>query len=316
MLRASVKAAMLFGFGRMPGGARFYRELTRNTLGTQGGHVDKLRRVWPGYVRVWTGEACRLNMDGLDVWVHEAGWTPFALLMNYLTTGKGGAVTNTQARLLDRYLARAVNGALQTELPPQLVTAERRDAVEALRWETSIANALTAVQGTSLALDAPRTVPLPDASYDLCHSGGALEHYTPHALAAFFAECHRVLRPGGIASHVLDHRDHLYHADKGRRFLAHLALPEFVYNFAYGHPLTYHNRLLPGEIMALLEAAGFERVAVRRMILPAQQYVPDDRVTEGQAGITRAHLARRFQNASDTDLHTAAAHYLYRKPST
>ena len=314
MLRASVKGAMLFGFGRLPGGARFYRELTRNTMGSQSGHVDKLRRVWPGYVRVWTSEVCGLNMEGLDVWVHEAGWTPFALLMNYLTTGKGGVVTNTQARLLDRYLARAVNGVLQTELPPELVISERREVVEALRWETSVANAEAVVQGMAFALNASPAVSLPDASYDLCHSGGALEHYTPADLAGFFAECYRVLRPGGIASHVLDHRDHLYHADKGRRFLAHLALSEPVYNFMYGHPLTYHNRLLPGDVMTLLEAAGFEPIAVRRMILPAQQYVPDERVREGQAGITRAHLARRFQHASDTDLHTAAAHYLYRKP--
>lgn len=195
-----------------------------------------------------------------------------------------------------------------------LVTKERRETVEALRWETSAANALAVVQGTSLALSRPASVPLPDAAYDLCHSGGALEHYPPQILADFFAECYHVLRPGGIASHVLDHRDHLYHADKGRQFLAHLALAEPVYNFAYGHPLTYHNRLLPAQVMALLESAGFEHVDVRRMILPTQQYVPDERVGEGQEGIARGHLARHFQRASDIDLHTVAAHYLCRKP--
>jgi hypothetical protein len=67
--------------------------------------------------------------------------------------------------------------------------------------------------------------------------------------------------------------------------------------------------------MQLIEVAGFERIAVRRMILPAQLYVHDERVTDGQAGIERGQLARRFRSATDADLHTAAAHYLYRKPA-
>lgn len=264
MLRAAIKGAMLFAFGRTPGGARFYRELTRNWRGTQATHVDKLRRVWPHYVRVWTDAPCSLTMEGLDIWVHEAGWTPFPLLVNYLLTGKGGVVTNSQARLLDRYLARAVNGALATDLPADLVPAPRRDVVEALRWETSVEEACHRTVGTALSVADRRALPLPDSACDLCHSGGALEHYTPDALKAFFAECYRVLRPGGIASHVLDHRDHLFHADKQRSFLAHLALSEPAYNLLYGHALTYHNRLLPSQVAALLEEAGFERIAVRR----------------------------------------------------
>jgi SAM-dependent methyltransferase len=315
MLRAALKGAMLFGFGRLPGGARFYRELTRNIMGTQATHVDKLQRVWPGYVEVWTGPECGLTLEGLDVWVHESGWTPYPALISFLLTGKGGATTNTQAYLLERYLARAVNGALQTAVPPEQMPEDRRRRVEALRWETQITDALAAIQAVSLTVSAPSAVPLASASYDLCHSGGALEHYRPGDLAAYFSECFRVLRPGGIASHVLDHRDHLYHADKKRSFLAHLALSETRYNFVYGHALTYHNRLLPDEVMKLLEEAGFERIMVRRMILPAQKYVPEDRVlTEGIRGITRPQLAPRFRAASDTDLCTAAAHYLYRKP--
>jgi SAM-dependent methyltransferase len=224
MLRAALKGALLFAFGRLPAGSRLYRELTRNVMGTQATHIDKLLRVWPGYVRVWTEPPCGLIMDGLDIWVHEAGWTPYALLANYLMTGSGGVATNTEARVLDRYLARAVNGALQTDWAPGLVPAARRQVVEALRWELDAAKAIAAVRGISLAMETPGRVPLASMSVDLCHSGGALEHYLPDALAAYFAECHRVLRPGGIASHVLDHRDHLFHADKGRAFLAHLAL--------------------------------------------------------------------------------------------
>ncbi|HZT40739.1 MAG TPA: hypothetical protein VFA07_01050 [Chthonomonadaceae bacterium] len=132
MWRAVAKGTLLFAFGRAPGGARLYRNLTRDRMGTQATHVDKLRRVWPGYVQVWRSR-CGLSLDGLDVWVHEGGWTPFPLLVNYLLTGKGGVVTNTQGRVLDRYLARAVEGALTIEVPEELICPERRRYIEPLR---------------------------------------------------------------------------------------------------------------------------------------------------------------------------------------
>ena len=314
MIRALAKGAMLFAFGNIPGGAHLYREITRSKMGTQATHVDKLKRVWPGYVKIWMGADCGLKLEGLDVWVHEAGWTPYSPLMNFLLTGKGGTVTNSEGRILDRYLSRAVNGALETAEQLKLRTLERIQAVEGLRWEPKIENALKALHADSLVMKSRSSVPLPDSSFDLCHSGGALEHYKPDDLALFFKECFRVLRPGGIASHVLDHRDHLYHADKKIDFLSHLSLSEPMYNLLLGNALTYHNRLLPGQVMTLFEEAGFELIKVRRMVLNPQRYVPDEEVAGCQAGISRSRLAKRFHTMPEIDLHTAAAHYLYRKP--
>ncbi len=73
MIRALLKSSLLFTFGRLPGGASFYREFTRDKLGTQATHVNKLERVWPGYVDVWTGAKCGLVMESLDIWIHESG---------------------------------------------------------------------------------------------------------------------------------------------------------------------------------------------------------------------------------------------------
>ena len=64
-----------------------------------------------------------------------------------------------------------------------------------------------------------------------------------------------------------------------------------------------------------LDAAGFERIAVRRMTLPHKAYVTDDDVLDGAPGLSRRRLARRFRDISELDLRTAAAHYLYRKPA-
>ena len=38
-------------------------------------------------------------------------------------------------------------------------------------------------------------------------------------------------------------------------------------------------------------------------------------MSHGDVGIERSKLAARFSDATDDDLRTAAAHYLYRKPT-
>lgn len=315
MLRGAAKGALLGGIGWMPRGSTAYQTVTRDWMGTQATHVDKLARVWPGYAETWSSRA-GLELEGLRIWVHDGGWTPFPLLANHLLTGRAGEVTNVHARMLDRYLARAVNGALGCDLSAEPQISARRPAVEALRWYDRTAEAIGAIGGRlheGVKLDA---VPLESESVDLCHSGGSLEHVEPSSLQAFLAEAFRVVRPGGVMSHVIDHRDHLHHADPSWPFLGHLRLSPIAYRLLCGNRLMYHNRLLPSEVKGYFESSGFEEVAVRRMTLPDRRYVDnDEHVLTGQPGLSRSALASRFSAASDVDLRTAAAHYLYRKPS-
>ena len=313
MIRALAKGTVLWGFGRVPGGARLYRKLTRELMGTQATHVDKLRRVGPGYVSAWR-DRCGLTLDGLDIWIHEAGWTPFWPMFNFLITGEAGVTTNVEGRVLDRYLSRAVNGALDA-VKGETVCRTRRRQVEALRWMQRVDEAFSAIGATAHERVDPTALPLADESCDLCHSGGALEHYPPVELTGFLEECWRVLRPGGVASHVFDHRDHLHHADARLPFLAHLALPGPLYSLVAGHPLLYHGRLLPADVQRMFEVVGFERIGVRRLILPDRVFVDGCDTLRGAVGLPRAMLAPRFRHISDVDLRTAAAHYLYRKPA-
>lgn len=314
MWRAALKGAAHTALGHLPGGAALYRRVTREVMGTQAAHVDKLGRVWPGYVRVWQ-ELGHVRLEGLRLWAHEAGWTPFAAFATYLLTGRAGVLTNVEGRLHDRYLARAVNGVLAAKWPRGTAPDHRRRQVETMRWGTSVREALFTV-GAQVHQDVhPADIPLRARSVDLAHSGGALEHYRPADLAAFIRECHRILRPGGIASHVVDHRDHLHHADRHYPFLSHLALPDGLYRILHDHPLGYHNRLLPAQVAGLFESAGFERIAIRRLVLPQKRYVPDDQVRHASPGLPRTLLAKRFRQVTPLDLRTAAAHYLYRKPT-
>jgi hypothetical protein len=312
MWRALAKGLAMAAFGHAPGGSDLYRRLTREIGGTQASHVDKLARVLPGYCRLWT-ERCGLRLEGARMWMHEGGWTPYPLLAAYLLTGSGGVVTNGAGRMLQRYLVPAVNGALATDWPAGAVPAHRVHSVEALRWAPAVDDVIAATGGALHAGVDPTRPPLADASVDLVHSGGALEHLPPAALTRFLAASRRILAPGAVASHVFDHRDHLYHADHRWPFLAHLALPPLAYRLTAGHPLGYHNRLTPTEVAALFQAAGFQLIALRRLILPDHRWVDDDDdARRGTPGLPRALLARPFRDISQLDLRTAAAHYLCR----
>lgn len=312
MLRALSKAAALFAFGRAPGGPALYRALTRGVLGTYATAVDKQARVWPGYIRQWT-ERAGLRLQGAELWVHGAGETPFATLAMYLLSGSGGVVTNPHAGFLPRYIAGAVDGALAAELAPEARDPSRRAQVRSLRSARTVEELLRALGGAMHAHVAPERVPLQSGSRALCHSGGELEHYTPAELDAFLAECRRVLRPGGLASHIVDHRDHLHHADRRLPFLAHLALPEGAYDTLFRHALGYHSRLTPTQVAERFERAGFERIALRRMRYPERQYVEDAAILQGAPGLPRRALARAHRGISEEDLRTAAAHYVYRR---
>lgn len=315
MLRGIAKGVLLAGFGSMPGGATAYQMLTRDWMGTQATHVDKQARVWPTYANVWSTTA-GLELEGLRVWVHGGGWTPFPFLANYLLTGDAGVVTNAAGRMLDRYLARAVNGVLECGLPSTAGLDRRRPDIEKFRWYEEVAEAVADLGGELYEAVDVAALPLEAESVDLSHSGGTLEHVPPDELRTFLGEARRVLRPGGVMSHVFDHRDHLHHADSTWPYLAHLRLSPAAYHVLCGNPLLYHNRLLPAEVATMFESAGFEKIAVRRMTLPDHRYVDSGKeVMSAAPGIERSALAAAFRHASEADLRTAAAHYVYRKPA-
>ncbi len=314
-LRGVVKGAALSAIGSVPGGARLYQTATRQWMGTQASHVDKLQRVWPDYVRAWS-QLAGLELRLLDVWVHEGGWTPFHFLANYLTTAGAGVVTNHSGRMQDRYVERAIDGVRSCALPPGFVARERMSVLDRFSRSGGVAELLAAFGGELHEGVSFDSLPLESHSVDLCHSGGALEHHRPEELRKFLGEAWRILRAGGVMSHVFDHRDHLHHADPGRSFLAHLAIPESRYRLLCSSPLRYHNRLLPSQVAALFEEAGFERIAIRRLMLPDRIYVLSEveAAAVGASGIARDRLASQFRGASEADLRTAAGHYIYQRP--
>jgi SAM-dependent methyltransferase len=306
---------LLFSVAHVPGGRRAYHAVTRGVFGSQDRVVRKLARVWPGYVGVWR-DRCGLALDGRDVWVHEPGAVPFAPLAAYLLTGRGALVSTTGDALSDRSVASAVRGILGAPFNADAPEAARRRATIAALERANVAELLRATGSHAVTARDPDALPFADGAADLCHSGGALEHYTEAHLRAFLRESFRVLRPGGVSSHVYDHRDHLRHVDPRWPFLAHMALPDGVHDALFGHALLFHNRLAPRDVLALFAEAGFELVAARRFVLPHKRYVDGDgdAAALGEAGVPAWLESGRLARLSREDRHTAAIHYLHRKP--
>jgi SAM-dependent methyltransferase len=314
VLRGLAHASLLFSVAHVPGGRRAYHAVTRGLFRSQERVVRKLARVWPGYVGVWR-ERCGLELDGRVAWVHEPGATPFAPLAAYLLTGRGALVSTTGDALTDVCVASAVRGVLGAAFAAGGDEGARRRGTIAALERANAAEVLRATGGRAVTTGDPGAVPFADGAADLCHSGGALEHYTEDRLRVFLRESFRVLRPGGVSSHVYDHRDHLRHVDPHWPFLAHMAMPDGVHRALFGHELLFHNRLAPLDVLALFAEAGFELVAARRFVLPDKRYVDGDAAAVGEAGVPGWVRGGRLDRLTREDRHTAAIHYLHRKPT-
>jgi len=308
-MRAPVKAAIQGAFSRLPGGPHLYRHLTRGRMGTQASHIDKLAKAWGSYADTWTRYGIDLN--GKQIWMHDGGWTPYPVILAYLLTGSGARITMWEGELEDQYAAKSVEFGLKQKFGSVEVPEARYEKLRSLQGASS-AEIVKVLGGEWRRTD--RVLPQMEAdSVDLLTTGGVLEHFRPAELDAFLAHTRGILRQGGWASHTFDMRDHLYHADKRIPFLNHLRYSDPVYSALFGHRLGYHNRLLPGELRSAIERAGFEVVAMRRRILPAERYVESpDEFRDALVGLDRAKLAPRFQAATDEDLRTVAVQFLCR----
>ena len=95
---------------------------------------------------------------------------------------------------------------------------------------------------------------IPDGACDMAFSQAVLEHVPREAFATLMSELYRVLRPGGIASHAIDFRDHLGGGLNNLRFSPALwEAPWFAKRSGF-----YTNRLRLPEMVDAFHGAGFE----------------------------------------------------------
>jgi len=132
-----------------------------------------------------------------------------------------------------------------------------------------------------------RRLDLPANSLDVITSTACLEHVPPDVIEDIFRESCRVLRPGGLACHLIDPSDHWEHQDKRLTRVNFLKYSDRVFRWTYINSLHYQNRLRHSEYLDMLQRTGFR-------LIREQQEV-DERSLRGLAHMTVAARFRRFQ---------------------
>ncbi len=117
----------------------------------------------------------------------------------------------------------------------------------------TIEDLLEACQGIYLTEGLASLRTIPDAAVDFAWSHAVLEHVDRSLFVETMDELHRVIRPGGLASHRIDFEDHLEGS------LNHLRFTTLRWESpAFKHSGFYTNRLTCDEIVRACRDAGFE----------------------------------------------------------
>ncbi|HLU12311.1 MAG TPA: methyltransferase domain-containing protein [Oceanobacillus sp.] len=118
--------------------------------------------------------------------------------------------------------------------------------------------ALEQMQIELLIADARHT-DFPDASVDYVISNTTLEHIPYPILVELFQEFHRILKPDGLMSHIIDMSDHYQHFDHSITGYNFLRYNDFVWSLL-NNPLQYQNRLREPDYRNLHATTGFRIV--------------------------------------------------------
>lgn len=102
-------------------------------------------------------------------------------------------------------------------------------------------------------------------SVDLVATHAVLEHVPGPRLLPLLRAMRRVLRPGGLTIHFIDHMDHWHHFDPGISPINFLKFPPWWWT-VLNSPLAYQNRLRSTQHLAYIRDAGFEVIRLEQHV--------------------------------------------------
>jgi SAM-dependent methyltransferase len=149
-----------------------------------------------------------------------------------------------------------------------------------------------------------RATGLPAGSVDFVSSTDTCEHIPEPDLAAIFAECRRLLRPGGAFSCRIDLQDHYAYFDHSLSRYNFLRFSDRTWALV-NSPIHFQNRLRAPEYLGLVRDAGFELVVDN----------PSGPSEQGRAELRELPLAERFRGYSIDDLGVTILSFVSRAPA-
>jgi hypothetical protein len=184
------------------------------------------------------------------------------------------------------------------------VEASGRRRLEAVEIDPSSVAGVT--QPFGIDYRAPgdaRATGLDSRSVDCVTSTSTLEHIPRDDIEAILAECHRVLRPGGVCSFIVDYQDHYAYFDRSIS----------VYNFLrydarrwrwYNSALQFQNRLRHSDYLRLFERSGLQLV----------REDPQRPSAEQREQLRDIPLAEDFAGRPTADIEILGSHVVLQRP--
>ena len=99
---------------------------------------------------------------------------------------------------------------------------------------------------------------LPASSVDFHISYTVFEHIPANILQQILQEAGRILRPSGLAIHLVDHSDHFAHSDQSISAINFLQYEDSVWARLADNPYMYMNRLRVDDYPPLYQCSGHE----------------------------------------------------------
>ena len=131
---------------------------------------------------------------------------------------------------------------------------------------------------------------LAEKSVDLFYSYAVLEHVSREVVVGLTRESARVLKPSGIAFHVIGCQDP--YNGRGVSKVDFLQHPEWAWKFFVKNRISYHNRMREKEYLGIFTSFGAEVVAAQNEVDPHDvELVRRMKVDKQFSGMTAEELA-------------------------
>jgi SAM-dependent methyltransferase len=145
---------------------------------------------------------------------------------------------------------------------------------------------------------------LEDSSVDVHTSYTVFEHIPGPVILGILTEARRILRPNGIALHLIDYSDHFSHDDPNLHWMNFLKYSDATWRMIAGNRFMYMNRLRHDDQLAIGRNAGL-----------LVETIGEQRDPNAESGVADASiaLARRFRSKPSDIMAIQSAWVAYRR---
>src|SRR3954469_11782148 len=303
-MRWLAKAALQRGLGVLPQGERlnyvFQRHVLRSFPLGDAALKQKFTRAC-SHLALYSEHGPGVPAAEATFFEFGAGWD-LAIPLAYAALGVGHQVVIDIRPSARMELVNETIAAFE-RLRPELEETAGRSLRELGGAVTSVAELEPRFGIRYLAPCDARATGLPAGSVDFVSSTDTCEHIPRADLAAIFAECRRLLRPGGAFSCRIDLQDHYAYFDRSISRYNFLRFSDRTWGLV-NSPLHFQNRLRAPEYLRLVRDAGFE-VVVDNPSGPSER---------GLVELQALPIAERFRVYPPEDLGVTILSFVARPP--